>query len=660
MTFLSESEKRTLHMICETLVPALAPGPGEDESLCAYCAVDHGLAGLLEDALQRATDDASKRDLKQFFALLESPLVNGLTAGEWRAFTQLDLETRVRALRSWADSRLFIRRKAFQGIKRLALFLAYAGMPADQPNPTWPAIRYSGPPGASQDMPRRILPFAISAPTVLRTDALVIGSGAGGGVVAGELSAAGLDVIVVEKGGDHAEADFEGSEIRGNEYLYEKYGALTTVDTAISVQAGSTLGGGTTVNWAASFRTPAHVLEEWEREYGFSGATGAAYARSLDAVMQRINVNTEESIPNRTNEELERGCRALGYHVDVIARNVRGCEDCGFCGYGCPLGAKQGTLKTYLQDAYERGARIIVRAYAQRVLHENGVATGAELIVEDAEGRRHPVTVRAKVVVVSAGAIHTPALLLRSGLTNANIGANLHLHPVVVTFGIFEQDVYPWRGVPMSRYSAQFANQDGRHYGAVLETAPAHPGLSAASLPWTSPREHKALMQNIHRMANIIVLTRDRYGGRVKLDREGQPLLDYRLHPYDARHMLRGMLAALRIHHAAGAVEVSGSHNVRTRFRRDQDTDFEAYLQRVERAGIQRNALAVFSAHQMSSCRIAGDSARGAVDPTGETYEIRNLYVADASVFPTASGVNPMVSIMGAAHYIAQHIKARL
>jgi choline dehydrogenase-like flavoprotein len=425
----------------------------------------------------------------------------------------------------------------------------------------------------------------------------------------------------------------------------------------MSVLAGSTLGGGTTVNWSASFRTPDHVLQEWARDYGFSDAVTPEYQRSFDVVMRRMNVGSDESIPNRNNAMLEQGCKVLGYQVGIIARNVKGCEECGFCGYGCPFGAKQGTLKTFLQDAYHCGAQIVVQAHVDRITHRNGIADGAEVTLHDEDGSTRQVIIEAKVVVVSAGTIHTPAILKRSGLTNPNIGRNLHLHPVVPIFGVFDDPVMVWQGPPMSRFTRDFADLDGRGYGVVLECAPAHPGISAAALPWLSGGEHKRLMQKLHRMANVIVLTRDYYGGEVKIDSRGQPMLHYKLHPYDAKHLMRGLIEALKIHRAAGTKEVCSPHSVQLMYIEGKSGSFNDYLHQVEEQGFHGNAYALFSAHQMSSCRIAGDPQRGAVQPNGETYEIKNLFVADGSVLPTASGVNPMVSIMGISHYIAQHIK---
>jgi len=660
MPFLNEQQRHTLALICETLVPALQAEAGEDARLFEAGASALDIPQRCEEAVEVVADEASRQQLRLFFNLIENGLFNRLTAGQPEAFSRLTLDERTAVLSAWASSRFPIARKTFQALKRMTLFLFYSAMPDGQPNPTWPVYSYSGPPGAPENAPRPIKPLEINGPATLYTDVLVIGSGAGGGVVAAELVAAGHDVIVVEKGGYHAEGDFHGRELESHDHLFEKHGSLTTADLSIIVLAGSTLGGGTTINWAASLRTPDHVLQEWQRDYGFTGAAGQEFQRSLDAVMQRVHANTDESRVNPQNAALERGCRELGYDVSVLPRNVKGCQECSFCNYGCAFGAKQGTLKTYLQDAYERGARILVNARVERILQSHGAATGALVTVQGENSAVHEVTIQARAVVAAAGAVHTPALLVRSGLSNANIGANLHLHPVTVAYGVYDQPVLGWQGPPMTRYTRQFANLDGRGYGVRLETAPSHPGIAALSLPWVSGREHKRLMQRLDHLANIIVLTRDYYGGRVTVDRDGNPVLHYRLHPYDARHLMKGLLEALRVHRAAGALEVSSPHNAQLIYRDGQDGDFESFLEQVSARGFQANAYSLYSAHQMSSCRIGGNTALGAVDPTGETYEIKNLFVADGSVLPTASGVNPMITIMGTAHYLAQHLKSKL
>jgi len=270
------------------------------------------------------------------------------------------------------------------------------------------------------------------------------------------------------------------------------------------------------------------------------------------------------------------------------------------------------------------------------------------------------VRVKARAVVVAAGSIHTPALLRRSGLGNVHIGANLHLHPTTMISSQFNELMEGWCGAPQTRMSREFADLDGHGYGVWLETAPIHPGLAAQAFNWYSGRNHKRTMQAIRHFANIIVLTRDYYGGQVTTDKHGQPVVRYRLHPVDGRHLQRGLTEAIKIHAAAGATRIYSPYQGLPGFTPGHNGSLDCYLQRVKSAGFKPNKFALFSAHQMSTCRIAGSSTLGAVNPAGETYEVKNLYVADGSVLPTAAGVNPMLTIMGTAHYLAQHIKARL
>jgi choline dehydrogenase-like flavoprotein len=658
MGFLSEIERRALGAICETLL-AQAELNGKNR-LAAYSPADSKLLERLEEAYERIANESEKRELKLLLNAMERGLFNALFGASPKAFSSMSISERESILFAWASSRFELRRKAFQGIKRLALFIAYSNLPDDAKHPAWEDMAYPGAAGAG-DSPKTIQPFVIQDGRTLSCDVLVIGSGAGGGVMAGELSAAGYDVIVVEKGEYFAENDFRGNELEATEKMFEKYGSLTTADTSMMVLAGSVLGGGTTVNWSASLRTPDYVLNEWAKDYGISAAASPVWQQSLDAVLARSNVSCDESHLNANNGIFARGVEKLGWNLETIPRNVKGCEDCGFCNYGCAFGAKQGTLKTYLQDAYERGTRIIVKANLRRVMHEAGQVKGAVLEAEDAKGGIHLLSIKAKVVVVSAGTIHSPAILKRSGLQNPNIGKHLHLHPATVIFSIFNEPIRTWQGVPMSRVSKQFMDLDGRGYGVALEVAPAHPGLIAATLPWRSAASHKAILGNMANMANVIIINRDYYGGTVTIDRNGEAVLNYRLHEYDKRHLMRGILEALRVHHAAGASEIHAPHAKLLRYEnKGNDSEFLRFLRQVEDEGLAPNAFPLFSAHQMSSARMAGSPELGACKPSGETWEVKNLFVADGSSMPTATGVNPMMSIMATAHYIAQEVKAAL
>jgi choline dehydrogenase-like flavoprotein len=658
----NEREMRLVTAICDTLAPALKTTP-DPARLYARRASDLGVPQTLADALATSADAGSILQLKLALRMLDEPLVNLVFGGNSQSFLDMTLEERTAILRGWAESQIDLRRKAFQAFKRLALFFFYTVLDDHGCNPNWAAIGYSGPPpahmaNAPADKP--IKPLVLHEDTVLETDVVIVGSGAGGGVVAGELSAAGLDVIVLEKGGYYSEREFDGRELASTERMFENKGFLATSDLSVVILAGSTLGGGTTINWCAALRTPDWVLQEWQQQYGVTGFTGKDYQRALDTVSRRINVSENECMMNAQNAALARGSEALGYAVKTIPRNVNGCEDCGFCAYGCQFGSKQGTMRTYLQDAHNRGARIAVRTHVERVLVKNGKAVGILASTQTPDGKHVRLEVKARIVVISAGALHTPAVLLRSGLTNANIGRHLHLHPTSVTYGLYDVPMRGWSGVIMSRYVPEFNNLDGAGYGVALETAPIHPGIAALSLSWANGAQHKRVMERLSHMANTIIITRDREGGRVTLDSRGKPVLHYTLSKYDSAHVMRGIVESLRIHRAAGAQEVSAPHTTPMIYRPDDGGDFETYLSSVQAAGLRKNSFALFSAHQMSSCHMGGNPARGAIDPAGETFEVRNLYVADASALPTASGVNPMLTIMGVSHIIAQQIKARL
>ncbi|PJF21955.1 MAG: hypothetical protein CUN56_08470 [Phototrophicales bacterium] len=659
MSFLSVAEKETLSIICDTLIPRLEPENGDDPNLFQLCASDLDLVTHFEAYIDRITTPAEKRQLKFVLNGLNTGLLNGIISGHWAPLKDMPQAAREDVLKKLATSRFELARTTFLTFKRVSTFLFYALMPSGQPNPTWKTFNYQPPP-QPETQPRPIEPFTINAPAVLETEILVIGSGAGGGVVAGELAQAGYEVMVIEKGDYFADHEFPRSEYEGMAQLYEKHGALVTSDATMSILAGSTLGGGTTINWSASFRTPDYVLKEWEQVLGFSGATSQALQNSFDAVIQRTNINTAESLANPNNRVFERGSQALGYTCEVVPRNVKGCEVCDFCNYGCQFGAKMGTLKTYLQDAYDAGAKIVVRGHVDRILHRHGKVIGAVVHVKEKNGAVHHVTVKAKVVVVSAGTIHTPAILLRSGLSNPNIGKNLYLHPTTVTTGLFDEPIDPWRGAPLTRVVRDFKNLDGNGYGVWLENAPAHPGLNGLATPWLDARQYKRAIQRLPNMANIIILTRDRDSGRITLDKHGQPHIHYRLSHYDAKHLMLGMKEALKIHIAAGALEVSTPHNDRPTYVPGRNGKLDYFLTQMEKRGLKPNDFALFSAHQMSTARIGGDSARGAIDPTGQSYEIKNLYVADGSALPNAPGVNPMLSIMAVSHYIAQQIKSRM
>lgn len=653
--FLADPQFRTLGALCETLVPGLERA-ADPHGFWGRSALDLEVPRLVTRAVRDLQSAAQQREFKQLLDLLSTPAGAGVLTGRFQPFADQPRAAREHALQAWAVSPLPQLRRAFQGLKRLTAAYYYSVVDAAGRNPNWAALGYPGPRLPEGPRPAKTLtPLSITTDTTLKCDVVIVGSGAGGGVAAGELARAGYDVIVLEKGGYFAEADFDGVEYTGLQKLYENQGVVATRDLGVIILAGSALGGGTLINWGAAFRTPEHVRAEWEHAHGVEGLTGPAFTAALDAVAARLGVNTETAWPSPEASLLERACDRLGLGCGVIPINTPGCADpaaCGWCPYGCAAGRKQSTLKTYLPDAAEHGARICVGAEARRVLVKGGRAVGVE-----AGMNGQTLTVKAKIVVAAAGALHTPALLRRSGLVNPNIGRNLYLHPTVAALGFYPELVEPWRGPMLTRYVNQWANLDGQHSGVVIEHPPAHPGLIGLGVEWRSGEQHKQAMLRAAHGAFFIAITRDCDGGQVTVDAAGRPVLDYRLSRATGAHLLRGLQECFRLHAAAGATEISGPHAALEPF---TTGDLEAYLRRVARAGAGTNRLTVFSAHQMGSCRMGSRRAETALTPQAESWEVSNLFVADASVFPTASGLNPMLTIMALAHRTAQVIKTRL
>jgi choline dehydrogenase-like flavoprotein len=264
-------------------------------------------------------------------------------------------------------------------------------------------------------------------------------------------------------------------------------------------------------------------------------------------------------------------------------------------------------------------------------------------------------------VVVAAGALHSPAILLRSGVQNVNLGRNLWLHPVVAVSGFYPEPIYAWKGSLQTRYSDQFAG-DGLS-GFKFEVAPGHPGLMGQSLPWESGRRHKEMMARLKYSAPMIVLVRDHTGGRVTLDRHGEPVVDYPLGDYERQMLTQGAIEGAKLHLAAGATTVATLHNKETLLDIEPigppaPDQLTAFFKTIEERGLEPNRCVVFSAHQMGTCRMAGDPRRGVIGNDNAVFGVQGLYVADGSAFPSASGVNPMLTILAVAHRAAQAIKS--
>jgi long-chain-alcohol oxidase len=651
---LSPRQQRALRSICETFAPAGNGWPSAD---------DLGIPAAIASALDfnpRAGDNAQ---FVQLLDLWDARLHALLTVGRFQSFSSLPAEARNRVLLTWADSGLVRRRAAFQALRKAVCFLyvMLAG-PNRAHSPVWDKLGYPGPLGVQRPSSPRALAVTIPHQDLdLSCDVCIIGSGAGGGTAAAVLAEAGKGVIVLEAGGYYDDADFDGAALNSHRNLYAEAGFASTADYSVGLLAGQCLGGGTVINYCTSFRTPDEVRAEWAAG-GVPWFSSEEYTRSLDAVCNRLHVNLDHNRVSVREQILQRGLNALGWHSAAMPRNVIGCEQgkiCGYCGYGCAIGAKQSTAKTWLADAQAAGARLVVETRAERVRFEAGSATGVEAFSKNG----HRVSVRCKAVVAACGAIHTPALLLRSGLRNEHIGQYLHLHPVSNICGIFDEEIRPWEGTMQAIYSDEHRLLTGS-YGVKYETTALQPVIAVAVLPWREPGQYRALLSRITNTVGIGVLLRDRDSGSVTVDPQGHAVAHYALSEFDRAHLRSGFIGAARILEAAGARLIFSPHAKWCAYAPGHsgkaNGSLETFTSAMDSAGWDSGRLSLFSFHIMGTARLGGSPKTSATNPDGQCWEARNLYIMDGSSFPSASGVNPMISIEAIAHRNAASLAAHL
>ena len=676
---LTAKQLRALKVVSDTLVPSVKiNSPSATVSNIEFfgrSASDLGVELALADIIEAKLEPDLRDQFYKLLDILDSRGYNLLLSGKPKRFVDMrTLNERTQYLAKWRDSQLALKRKAFQALKRLVCFLSYTITENDGQNPNWQAIGYPGP---RERLPLRhpaglvIKPITIEQDSKLECDVCVVGSGAGGSVAAFELSNAGFNVLVVEAGGYETADTFDQNELSMMNKLFDEYGTAATNDLSFVLLSGRGAGGGSTVNWMTCIRPPPNVLHQWEDEYGISGLTGAEFQNHVNEVWNTLKVNQSESQLNRNNEVLWKGCSSLGYKegedYERIWRNAVGCQErCAFCSYGCVYSCKQSTIINYLPLAFKNGAKFLFNTKIESVNVQSGVATGVEGEYISTSGSRFKVSIRAKAVVISCGSVKTPALLLSSGIKGKNIGSNLRLHPTTAVSGHFKDEIRAWDGPPQTVVVTKFLHSDGPSHGFWIEAAPSHPGLFALSAPWRDGVSNKEYMKDWFNYSSAsIVLLKEWGSGRVFLNKRGGVEVSYRLDQRDRSNMVAGMKETARILVAAGATGLSSLHsegvdvisgngeNLTTR-------ELERFCDQIERRGIAANRIMLFSAHLMGSCRMSSDESVGAVNTDCEVHGVKNLFVADGSVFPTSLGVNPMITIMSLARQTAQVVAKRL
>ena len=618
--------QETLRAVVETFVPAEAR-------------IDRvtGLAAMAIDALTPGRTD----EMNQLLDLLMLPM-------------KAHEATRAGALKIFADSPVTKLRTGFAALKRLALFLAYAESEPGNENPLWKYADYPGPRGDFAGVSDPALPLETGrAGERIEADVVVIGSGAGGGVAAAAFARAGKRVVVLEAGQALDAQSFTQRELSMKD-LYLDAGQTSSTDLGVCILAGGTLGGGTTVNWCTSFRLPDRIADEWDQESGLS-SLGSELAPHY-AYLERELGLAPVAKHNRNNQVILDGATALGVQCGAMPRNAStDCGDgCGYCGFGCSYGKKRSTSRAYLPEVAKNGGAIYANAKALKIDLQGSRARGVQVEQTNADGtevRRFEVV--ADLVVVSGGSLRTPGILARSGIRHHNLGRRLFLHPVSALFPEFPHEIRAWEGPMQSAYSDAYNYRTG-NYGPKIEVAPTHGGISAMALPWTGRSAHFEKMKRAKYGATLIAVTRDRDPGFIELDDEAQ--IHYTVSPHEGENLLAGIAGMADIAFAAGAVRLSTLHNKPiTIERKDWTASRRAkFVEQLRGIGYAACRQIFFSAHQMGTANLGANPEHSVVDPSGRVWGYENLIVADASLFPQASGVNPMLTIMAMAKRVVE------
>jgi len=489
-------------------------------------------------------------------------------------------------------------------------------------------------------------------------DVCIIGSGCGGGASAKILAEAGRRVVVVEEGGYFTAKDFDGTEEKAYQNLYQQRAGQATADLGVTILQGRCIGGSSTVNWCTTLRTPDWVLDAWARTHGVQGLGPRDLEPYFERIERYLNATPEpEEHHSPNNRIILDGARSLGYHVRVNNRNVRDCVRAGACGLGCPFDAKLGVDVTYLPDAERAGALIYAQLRAEKILVRGPLKQVHGVILDETTQKpRARFTIEAPVVIVSGSAIHSPVLLERSGLANTSSqrGHNLTLHLTTAVVGLFDRVIYAGGGIPQSVLCDEFLNAEGDGGGFWIESVPVYPALASLSLP-SFGSFHSDMMQRYPYLGASIVLVKETdSSGSVRATESGRPVISYRLGQRDRRSLQRGIEQAAHIHFAAGARSVMTLHVLPTRFHAPEDI-----RSTLATARWGMNDLSLFSAHPLGTCRMGGHRQTSVVDSHCQTHDVAGLFVIDGSVTPTSLGVNPQMTILAiaekSAEWIAEH-----
>jgi choline dehydrogenase-like flavoprotein len=480
----------------------------------------------------------------------------------------------------------------------------------------------------------------------IECDVVVVGTGAGGGVVGRELAERGHAVVFLEEGEHHRRDAFNGRSVDAHRRFYR--GAFTVGNAPMPIFMGRLVGGSTAINGGTCFRTPPWVLERWCEELGTDELSPAAMDPYFDRVEQFLEVQpSPREVIGPIADFVARGCDALGWSHFPVRRNALGCDGKGFCDFGCRTDARRGTNLSYVPAALGRGALLLTGACADRLLLDGERATGVEARTSTGKTIR----VRARAVVLAGGAIPTPLLLLKQGIAeeSGQVGRNLSLHPSTGYAAVAEEPILGPAHVPQGYGCDEFLRE-----GMLILAAQPDYNVSGVIFPFAGQRLMEAV-DKIEHMASFGLLVRDESpNGRVWRDVGGLPAVTYNLGPQDVRRMHDAMVRSSEMALAAGARRlypfVVGHPPL------DGLADLEAF----RRERLKASDFVWTSYHPLGTCRMGRDARTSVIDVDHAVHGVDGLFIADGSAVRGPLGVNPQLTIMALATRAAGKISERL
>lgn len=628
-------ERQILAALADTLLPSTA--------LLNESPADVDLVSRVEKHVSLC-----QRNIRLAFRLGLWLLEFGALIRNGARFTALNPETRLRAAEAWQTSRIYVRHLLYKLLESNC-YVAYYAHPivAKKIGYVPPPARAGGPPPPFVENP--------TEDVFLEVDVCVVGSGAGGAVVAKELAEKGRSVALIEEGGYYGVKDFGREALEIVEAIYHNAGTQMTLGfPCILLPTGRAVGGTTIINSGTCFRLPTKVLGRWRAQFGLEGLTSEALKPYFERVEGHLHVEpVPEEILGNNSKIFRRGLEALGLQGAPLLRNVKDCKGSGMCCFGCPTNAKQSVHLSYVPRAVEKGTKLFVRCRVETVIPKQD--HGGEVLArfhDPSTGRSTTrLHVSAKVVVLAAGTLKTPHLLRKSHIVlhNPHVGRHLNIHPTGKIIGLFDEEIRGWEGVPQGYY------YDGlKDEGIVFEGAFLPPSFGSVNLGVPPGLPHKEMMEQYAHLASFGFLISDEGRGWIRWLPNGDPLIYYSIRKGELDRYVKGIRFLTEVFLAAGAKTIyTGLKGLPPVTRQTGLKPFDGHT-------VHRTDLDIGAFHPLGTCRMAADPEQGVVDEHGEVHGIKNLFVADGSIFPSSLGVNPQETIMAFANRIADHIHSRL